>query len=1422
MSQHTRMPMRHFDGQMDIFGSILSPASSFIPPSSSPLPGQSPSNNTQQNNNNTMSQPKRIRRGARRVNMPIKILYNLDSNPDATMVAQIEQRMPVDVLPIKRRTNNNNKDGNGTPVFARVPLKVCLQGICMASPELLSSTTKDYVLYAVDPVEAHRANMRREVTSNSSGSQEASPLRGKNLRSSAAFMVGKGYMSQALTQEGMGVATVHGRVRGEFDDEDEEDEEVTAEDEDDEEFWDSRVLEVSLKLNVSSPPEITLMEKAKQETRTDSQTGLPTTSKAPLKRSLTTPAEPLQALSSNQIAEEASAEAPPAASKGQSSKKPGPQRQLLHLLQALQAQAQQGSSSSGQALPVEIESLATEHDSGDQKKTARSSKNNRIRFSSPSPSSSATTSLHPNGAQSSPVMANQKHWPSTSKRPKARASASSYSDAQSPILGGLTPGYEVDYLSGPSPSSNADGNQLTGSARADVPKIAGRGNKVPESQIYSSSKNEQCYNCGLKGELYWRYLNISDEAQVRFYDSSVCVYNGIKSFRSCNACGTYFARYRGVSRPDFVIKEHEAKRLEKLKQITSHNTSSASSEDDNEEKTKRKSAKSAKRKSSAFSRTLSEACAIDSKRMTDDPEKGKGKAQEKASKTKEDEEQSEPKQNKVKRRKLSHSDKEEAKKSQPQERKFVEDFEKARLRDLVLDQDGNWRSKRSILENPTNRRVGRPPGRKTGCGLGRQRNTESARVAAAALKEDLMNARENGSQAVGSATDPMPEVDLTDESAVADALQAILSSSSPVRPAHANQLVGGPAMQHPSFALPYAPNQMMHHHHHHQKMPHSTPGRSFSHQSKTPMSVSRVRYGAPAHLMMSSPATAFQTVMDEADTDWKALFGIGNSATRRSPRKKPAGVHGGINPYATNLASPSRLPMQRHGVENPHHSSVMDPDILMQMTSSSPLTRSRVKSGQFEWAFNSSDDAGTQKKKVSSAITSPTSPSPTRTRILSSKRKANPNEVMLEAGPISSQSTSRKNQATKQAKLAKEQELNSFDNEPFAGYTAINVSGLDQDDEDHIDDDEGPGSPTLGRSRRLDKKKKNAEMRSTPTANGLFSSTPSDLGNNVDLGGSQAEWQQNATIPELFPSTSPEKGWNVVSNGSPSQMLWNSPSSWALRMPTPSPIKVTKQTSESFQASTATAKQADTSATSAPSLSVTAAPQEEKKSPSTSLAPPVQKRKPLPATVEDASPSEASNPSPNDDDEDDEEEEVTAGENGEMVIDMTDGDSLAALMQIFEDPYGLLAASGINLPAVPQAHKSTGIEQTSKDNASNATTENNLAHIELFKSFDYAKELGFFNQAGASGIAANAGPSAPTTVETGSSSKGTNDPAMADVKNMLTSPHKIEIDGNFLRISPRKKTASQSSQPVSTNSEINFGDWIWSDVQKTPTKQSAA
>ena len=78
---------------------------------------------------------------------------------------------------------------------------------------------------------------------------------------------------------------------------------------------------------------------------------------------------------------------------------------------------------------------------------------------------------------------------------------------------------------------------------------------------------------------------------------------------------------------------------------------------------------------------------------------------------------------------------------------------------------------------------------------------------------------------------------------------------------------------------------------------------------------------------------------------------------------------------------------------------------------------------------------------------------------------------------------------------------------------------------------------------------------------------------------------------------------------------------------------------------------------------------------------------------------------------------------------------------------------------------------------------------------------------------------------TGSSAKNTNDAqvmggnaTMTEVKNILTSPHKIEIDGNFLRISPRKKAAGQNT---STNPEINFGDWIWSDVQKTPTKQSA-
>lgn len=1442
MSQHDRISLRSLDGHMDVFNSMLSPASSFLPPSSSPQSGQSPSNPLHQVAD-TMSQPKRVRKGVRRMHMPIKILYNLDSNADATMVAQIEQRIPVDVLPIKRKTNNKDNHGNGTPVFARVSLKACLQGICLASPELLSSTTKDYVLYAVDPVEAHRASLRREMTSNSGGSQEASPSRGKILRSSAAFMVGKGYMSQALTQEGMGVSTVHGRVRGEFDDEDEEDEELTPEDEEDEEFWESRVLEIFLKLKVSAPLQNTLIEKAIEETKLNNQDSLTFASKAPPKRKSATAEEPLKALSSNQIVEDIPSEA--TVSKGQLSRKPGPQRQLLHLLQALQAHAQQGSGSTGQSKTSESELQALELASDGGKGKYNALRKDRIRFSSPPISASTITSVHPSGAQSSPVLANDVSLPissnavqgsSTSRRPKAKPSIASFSDARSPILGGLTPGYEAEYLSGPNPSKNAESIDLTGSARANVPKIAGRGRKGDQI-ICSPSNDEQCYNCGLRGELYWRYLEIPDESQIRFYDSSVCFFSGAKHFRSCNACGTYFQRYKGVSRPEFVFKEHEAKRLEKLKRMSSQNSSNTSSEDDHEEKNKKRAFKVAKGKSSAFSRTLSEACAIDSERISgeggkekDGPSTSKGKKQ--------TEEPLDTQKKSRKRRKSNQSEKGESKKGQPQERKFVDDFEKARLRDLVMDQEGNWRSKRSILENPTNRRVGRPPGRKTGCGLGRQRNTESAKAAAAAIRDEMINMKEGNHSSLAktrpgfsardtkaSSSGPMPNVDLTNEFAVNDALQAILSSSSPAHPTDGDHVSGAPATQHSSFAVPYVPNQMLHH----QQMPHSTPGRSLNHQNKTPMSVSRVRYGAPPHLMMSSPATAFQTVMDEADTDWKALFGFNNNVTRRSPRKKPAGVHGGINPYATNLASPSRSPPQQKS-GNTHQSPTVHPDVLMQMTSSSPLTRNRVRSGQFEWAFNSSDDVGTQKKKVSSAITSPTSPSPTRTRILSAKRKSNFDEVMLEAGPINSQNTSRRNQVSKQAKLTKEQESHSFDNEPFAGYTAINAQLIEQDDEDLLEEDGGPGSPTLGRSMRLDKKKKNAELRFTPTANELCSSTPSDLGNNVDLG-TQAEWQQNATIPELFPATSPEKVWNVVNNNSPSEMLWNSPSSWALRMPTPSPLKAIKKIPD--EANATVSEHTESTKATAANLSTINNPHkeglgEEKKGTSSSLAPPAQKRKPLAATVEDASPSEASNASPNDGEDDDEDDdEGVTGENGEMVIDMTDSDNLAAFMQMFEDPYGLLAASGINLSALPQAQKPGGVGETTKENTFNTSSaaESNLAQIELFKSFDYAKELGFFNQAGATGITANAGPSAPTSVESGPSKITNENGTLTENKNVLTSPHKIEIDGNFLRISPRKKTAGDHQQSfgqmnAGTNSDINFGDWIWSDVQKTTNKQS--
>lgn len=119
-------------------------------------------------------------------------------------------------------------------------------------------------------------------------------------------------------------------------------------------------------------------------------------------------------------------------------------------------------------------------------------------------------------------------------------------------------------------------------------------------------------------------------------------------------------------------------------------------------------------------------------------------------------------------------------------------------------------------------------------------------------------------------------------------------------------------------------------------------------------------------------------------------------------------------------------------------------------------------------------------------------------------------------------------------------------------------------------------------------------------------------------------------------------------------------------------------------------------------------------------APPRVARKPLPATVEDA-PSSSGGDSPYDDD-DYMDQEPSPAESG-------------GLFEGFEDPYGLLAASGIGL-------NPTNTNASTNQTGINVSSDTFREAIELYASREFGTQLRDFTQNGGTGIAAHINPNA--------------------------------------------------------------------------------
>lgn len=1213
------------------------------------------------------------------------------------------------------------------------------------SPELVMDSHRDYVLYASDPIESFRAAQRQ--ASGSAGSRNAGTSPSKShTPHPAAFMVGKGFLSRALAEGEDGLSFVHGRVKSEYSDDEEDDEHDDEAGEDDEGSLGGKVLEVSLRFK-EAPVSTRERYDSRVKVLQDANPSFVANSTLDQARNDDDPTHE----SAKNLAEDRS-----------NSQTSSPQEQLLQLLQALQAQTQASEANKGLSRDAGTnpEHLSKKLDIANSSLPPDASPDmlsHLLKTLSAPPQASVHT---PTESASSEKVA----WPGSSMRQSVEHPGSAsrgrallqsraplpQSDAESPILGGLTPGYEVDYLStGPSPTYSASATPFPAKANStDQSKQKDKASEKPKPRPCDNAKpvgahrhKQCCYNCGVSSQSSWRHLRLPDESVARFKEGSSIIDHGKRLYRACNACGLYFIKYHGVSRPEHVWRESQKKnRMKKLNGTASGGSSKAESaaESDAADDEGPSSTTSFNRRN-GMSRTLSEACARDSERISqtaDSKPAAKNNTQQ------------DPRHDFTD---ASISDIIRVRRSLPARKTL--DFESARMKDLVLDGDGNWRTKRSILENPAGRRPGRPKGIKTGKGLGRTRVELNLQK-----KEAERKAREAKLQAAaGPATSPAAPKRPAKE----PAQRPTVAASSPVRPSIANF--------------------------------------SYLH-SKTPLSGGKMRYGAPSYLLDSSPATAFQTVMDEADTDWKALFGL---SPRRSPRKNPGGVHAQVNPYASMAStSPIRKP-----------ASGMEPSALFNMASSSPLTRSRVRSGHFDWAFTSSDDAADpQKRVVSSAITSPASPSPSRSRNGSDKRRQSTMTMQLEAGPAAVVQE-------RAAKRQKSQEDTSLGAGAFLCLGEAATSLQAEQDED----DGAPGSPTLGRSRRLDKKKRDGHISKAAPSPATSATAHCDKASSAPGLDFSNDWTRSVSMRELFPTPSPGKKWAR----SPSHAVWESPTAWALRDPTPSPVKQQSSKADAMHGGSKTKAIDESSQMQGVSQESVREGSNPAKCQELQVPGPSQqlvRRKPLPATVEDASPSEISNRSPTDDDDEDDGDDECA-----LQINPHDSTSLSTLMELFEDPYGLLKASGLGLQSKTQvtgssspakrlegrASDDTAMALASSSGGTQSTSQmsaDHFAQIELFKSFDFAQQLDFFTENGSNGVAAHVEPSTATA----STIQPLHAPLKLEGKGVQsTAPYKDlghtsegSTPSKASSSAPLLRANSHGTEGVHGNDEANFALWL--------------
>lgn len=1169
---------------------------------------------------------------------------------------------------------------------------VCLQSthVFSHSPELILDRKRDYILYVVDPQETYKASVRRArqqfqsrqggiaVASSSFPSTSSSSFRshgGSDSNSTNAIrdsvFIGRGFFGWILEEQGDGDTVVVGKVssgdgrghtrmdcweRNSYKDDDSDDD-----------IYEEEYLDVEIR-----------MKETQSQSREQYFSMLRQFGSGP--RSATQGKDPLTAVSHQQAKRKASK--PPSigasgpfsstgtGSRSSSAPRPRPitsmsppsrpipaltppaiqpyqqiqTLQVLQVLQALQAQQQQQQQAGHPiAAPVAAPLLSA---SAMEALFGITGFAPSSQLQAVAPTSLTTQSLTAGLVRS---VSAPKVWSPNDEPPPQREGGAAQR--------ALVDVFKAAGLPLPSHMSNIF-DYATANALAEMKvqtPVSSSSTLQARGEDASSSHDPalttmQCYNCGVKGDskLTWRLVVPMSGQKIGYPGSFECdpskddehqdpqdlvidedgfaTANGRSSWRACNRCGLFWAKW----------KKNRPEKLEKQRKVASAGPPTAASG----------ARKRARIDGNASGTPLEE----------DDQD--------------EDEERDE-----IEDSSPTHQPLPADPAPKPQKR-----LRRSNPMELVRDKYGQWRSKRSVQENPEGRRPGRPPGCKTGEGQGKSRyarrralqSSQTPEVTGLTVQTSMNPASKSSSKDRKDADDHVANLSLRPplpyaQSSPLPGRAAVSGRQFPWATVGRTHQDNGPP--NPAKALNLTPDNL-------------TPNRR------------AVRYGAPSHLLTSSPTTALDALLSDGDFRFdfashgtaigaNASGVMQSSPVRRSPRKQPSGTREHCNPYASIMSDQSSASGKDASLAD--SAALFDMDFFAAFTNfhspNSDATGSKKPSPASQasqdedistaagtdsimWA-ESRQHGATLSSSMMTTMTSPGSPSPTSWKQFEGH------------GPAGRPLTSRKRKI-------------------LMGSSSPAVQGLMSIGENDSEGEEEVGeSPSRARKQRLNSQRSASACLASPS---LGQKRKRDDAVTGKTSAAKAATATTVTFAEMTltkgPATSPATSRRGSScNATPlNSSDLAAPAAGCLL------IKSTSKSPALCQSPRIQAKD------SAQTLTVIST-----------------RRKPLPATVEDA-PSSSVGSSPADD----------------GGISPYDHGTVESLFDMLEDPYGLLGANGIGL---------AGVSTVGADESSGTFSMERFDAVQLHDRLQFGSHYRAFTEDGGKGVAALAFPTLAQQVQ---------------------------------------------------------------------------